>query len=130
MSLPTSFIHIDRHAAWGARPACVAILLGFVGVIAAGALLEPGRAEPQAALEATAMIGAVASSPCAPHDAVVGNEGGDPYGFYVFSRDHDLAAMRAACTRDVADGQPDGADRAAQNMLAQNDPPGPLPAPR
>jgi hypothetical protein len=79
------------------------------------------------------MIGAVASSPCAPHDAVVGNEGGDPYGFYVFSRDHDLAAMRAACTVDVADaagGRSDRADRAEENVLAQNDAPGPLPTSR
>jgi hypothetical protein len=45
-----------------------------------------------------------------PHDAVIGNEGGDPYGFYVFNRDESLKqANREAeicATVSVASAQP------------------------
>jgi hypothetical protein len=132
MSLPTSFIRIDRHAVSGARPACVCILLGFVGLIFAAALHEPSRAESQAVIEPAALAAdALVSSQCIPHDGSVGTEGGDPYGFYVFSRDQDLALHRLrACALDVAgaaEGEPVGQGRTRYETVAQASLPQPSP---
>jgi hypothetical protein len=55
---------------------------------------EPGRAARR--LELGGDRGAFASPPCLPHDAALGNAGGDPYAFYVFNREEDLARLRAS----------------------------------
>ena len=125
MSLPLSFIRIDRHVVWGARPAGVCILLGLLGLIAAGALLEPSQAELQAGVKHLAIRG-TSAPPCIPHDEALGNEGGDPYTFYAFNREEELALMRAkACASTLADlpeRAPLGASGRPFEILAQNDP--------
>ena len=96
MSLQASFSHIDRHAAWGARPASVVVLLGLGLLVGVGAVFAPNRAGPEAGLNPAAISGSFTASPCLPHDAALGNEGGDPYAFYVFNREEELARHRAA----------------------------------
>jgi hypothetical protein len=105
MSLQASFSGIDRHAAWAARPASIFILLGFGVLVGAGAILAPNPAEPDVALVAldpAAITGTFVFSPCRPHDAAIGHAGGDPYGFYVFNREDDLAGERARCSPVLA----------------------------
>src|SRR5687768_5099440 len=97
MSLQASFSGIDRHAAWGARPASVFVLLGLSLPVGAGATLGPDRSDQKADFNPAAIAGTFAVSPCLPHDAALGNAGGDPYGFYVFNREDDLARERAQC---------------------------------
>jgi hypothetical protein len=43
-------------------------------------------------------------TPCSlPHDAALGNAGGDPYAFYVFNREEELAGLReSGCGSVVA----------------------------
>ncbi len=97
MSLQASFSRIDRHAAWAARPASIFVLLGFGMLVGAGAILAPNVAEPETALNPALITGTFVVSPCLPHDAALGTAGGNPYGFYVFSREDDLAGERARC---------------------------------
>ncbi|HEY7384786.1 MAG TPA: hypothetical protein VH743_14055 [Beijerinckiaceae bacterium] len=125
MPSATFLMQIDRHAVWGSRPVGACILLGLAGLIAAGVLLEPGKAEPQAAIQPAAAIDdAVAASRCVPHDAALGNKGGDPFGFYVFSRDQERTWRGAgSCTLDVAespDERPAARVGPGYETLAQN----------
>jgi hypothetical protein len=107
MSLQASFPHIDRHAAWGARPASAAILLGLGMLVGAGAVFAPEPAAPGPgtqviSAERASAAGLQPAAPCLPHDAALGAAGGDPYGFYVFNRDQALATQRAGCGAALA----------------------------
>jgi hypothetical protein len=126
MSLQTSFSHIDRHAAWGARPASVVVLLGLGLLAIAGALSPQVRAEPESGINPVAFAGTFAPSPCLPHDAALGTEGGDPYVFYVFNREEDLAKLRAtgcpSVVAETAEAERAAPHGTAREMLAQNSP--------
>ena len=127
MTIQLSLLRIDRHAAWGGRPISAGILLSFVGLIAAAIVFEPSRAEPQAGINQAPISGSFVSSPCIPHDSALGNAGGDPYGFYAFNRDEDLALLRATSCPPVVAGlserEPAGRVEAAFELVAQNDSP-------
>jgi hypothetical protein len=57
----------------------------------------------------TTIIGSFVPTPCSlPHDAALGNSGGDPYAFYVFNREEELAGLRESGCRSVVAATPMG----------------------
>jgi len=131
MSLQTSFSRAERHAAWGARPISAFILVGFGLLVGAGAILAPELPTGQTEIATAAIAWPTASSPCVPHDGALGNDGGDPYAFYVFNREEELARLRAgACASIVAQapGEHSRSDSAAPEIVAKIEPSRPAPA--
>jgi hypothetical protein len=122
MSLQSTFSRVDRHAAWGARPISASILVGFGLLAGAGMIFAPELPRREAEIATAAMAWPAVSSPCVPHDGALGNDGGDPYAFYVFNREEELAQLRAgACPSIVAQtsGKQSGSDSAAPEIVAQ-----------
>jgi hypothetical protein len=79
-------------------------LAGVGLAVAAGLLFTPASSDPELGLAPTAIVGSFVPTPCSlPHDAALGNAGGDPYAFYVFNREEELAGLReSGCGSVVA----------------------------
>jgi rhodanese-related sulfurtransferase len=105
--LKSSLSHVDRYAVWGARPASVLILLGLSLLVGAGAVFDHSGTKPGLPTKAAVVSSSLGSSlpdpECLPGDQALGNEGGDPYGFYVFNRNEALAQQRASCRTTLAE---------------------------
>ncbi len=80
-----------------------AALVGLALVLAATAFAQDSGPPPVAVyaggitVQGSDPADRGAAPACEPHDIALGTSSGDPYGFYSFSRDPDLALMREGC---------------------------------